>query len=81
MSVETWLIYLVASIGLSLSPGPNGLLALTHLSSRYAGGEILDESLAVFERTVVPRDFDTIDLPLPERGEPQLVRWEEEVPT
>jgi len=27
---ETWLIYLVASVGLSLSPGPNGLLALTH---------------------------------------------------
>jgi homoserine/homoserine lactone efflux protein len=30
MSVDTWLIYLLASIGLSLSPGPNGLLALTH---------------------------------------------------
>jgi threonine/homoserine/homoserine lactone efflux protein len=30
MSVDTWLIYLLASLGLSLSPGPNGLLALTH---------------------------------------------------
>src|SRR6478735_1105564 len=30
MSIDTWLIYLLASIGLSLSPGPNGLLALTH---------------------------------------------------
>jgi homoserine/homoserine lactone efflux protein len=30
MSVDTWLLYLLASIGLSLSPGPNGLLALTH---------------------------------------------------
>ena len=30
MSFDTWLIYLLASIGLSLSPGPNGLLALTH---------------------------------------------------
>jgi len=30
MQLETWLIYLAASIGLSLSPGPNGLLALTH---------------------------------------------------
>lgn len=30
MAIETWLIYLVAAIGLSLSPGPNGLLALTH---------------------------------------------------
>ncbi|QXL84342.1 LysE family translocator [Comamonas sp. NLF-1-9] len=30
MSLNTWLLYLLASIGLSLSPGPNGLLALTH---------------------------------------------------
>jgi threonine/homoserine/homoserine lactone efflux protein len=30
MDVNTWLIYLLAAIGLSLSPGPNGLLALTH---------------------------------------------------
>lgn len=30
MSLHTWLIYLLAAIGLSLSPGPNGLLALTH---------------------------------------------------
>jgi homoserine/homoserine lactone efflux protein len=30
MDVDTWLIYLLAAIGLSLSPGPNGLLALTH---------------------------------------------------
>jgi threonine/homoserine/homoserine lactone efflux protein len=30
MDPNTWLIYLLASIGLSLSPGPNGLLALTH---------------------------------------------------
>jgi homoserine/homoserine lactone efflux protein len=30
MDLHTWLIYLLAAIGLSLSPGPNGLLALTH---------------------------------------------------
>src|SRR5215470_3177850 len=30
MNLQTWLIYLVAAAGLSLSPGPNGLLALTH---------------------------------------------------
>ncbi len=30
MELNTWLIYLVATTGLSLSPGPNGLLALTH---------------------------------------------------
>jgi homoserine/homoserine lactone efflux protein len=30
MDLNTWLIYLLAATGLSLSPGPNGLLALTH---------------------------------------------------
>jgi len=30
MELHTWLIYLLAATGLSLSPGPNGLLALTH---------------------------------------------------
>ena len=30
MNTHTWLLYLMASIGLSLSPGPNGLLALAH---------------------------------------------------
>jgi ribonuclease Z len=52
------------------------LLALTHLSSRYAGHEIRDEARAVFAETEVPRDYDTIEIPLPERGAPELVRWE-----
>jgi ribonuclease Z len=52
------------------------LLALTHLSSRYSGGEIRDEARAVFPDTEVPRDFDTIEIPLPERGAPALVRWD-----
>jgi homoserine/homoserine lactone efflux protein len=30
MDLHVWLIYLLAASGLSLSPGPNGLLALTH---------------------------------------------------
>jgi homoserine/homoserine lactone efflux protein len=30
MDLHTWLIYFLAATGLSLSPGPNGLLALTH---------------------------------------------------
>lgn len=30
MALDTFVIYLLAAIGLSLSPGPNGLLALTH---------------------------------------------------
>jgi ribonuclease Z len=50
------------------------LLALTHVSTRYTGGEIRDEARAVFARTEVPRDFDTIDVPLPEKGEPELHR-------
>ena len=34
------------------------LLALTHLSSRYFAPVIEKEAREVFERTVVPRDFD-----------------------
>ena len=30
MALNVWLVYVVAALGLSLSPGPNSLLALTH---------------------------------------------------
>ncbi len=30
MALQTWLLYLVAVVGLALTPGPNSLLALTH---------------------------------------------------
>jgi len=50
------------------------LLALTHLSPRYFGPELLDEARAVFAATVAPRDFDVIEVPFAERGEPQLIR-------
>jgi ribonuclease Z len=53
------------------------LLALTHVSSRYAGGELRDEARAVFAATEAARDFDTIDVPFPERGGATLVRWSE----
>jgi ribonuclease Z len=53
-----------------------GLLALTHVSTRYAGGEIRDEARAIFPRTEVPRDFDLIDVPFPEKGAPELQRWD-----
>ncbi len=46
------------------------LLALNHVSQRYAGPELRDEARAVFERTIVPRDFDRVEIPFPERGEP-----------
>jgi ribonuclease Z len=52
------------------------LLALTHVSTRYGGREIKDEARAVFPRTVLPRDFDTIDIPFPEKGPPELHRWD-----
>jgi ribonuclease Z len=51
------------------------LLALTHISTRYAGGELRDQAREVFPETEVPRDFDAIELPFPERGAPKLVRW------
>ena len=46
------------------------LLALTHVSPRYSGGELRDEARTVFENTIVPRDFDSVEIPLPERGPP-----------
>lgn len=52
------------------------LLALVHLSTRYGGREIREEARAVFPDTLVPRDFDSIDVPLPERGRPELIRWD-----
>jgi len=53
------------------------MLALTHVSSRYHGGEIREEARAVFAATEAPRDFDTIEVPFPERGLPRLERWSE----
>jgi ribonuclease Z len=50
------------------------MLALTHLSNRYFGPEIAREAREVFPATVVPRDFDIIDVPFQERGGPRLVK-------
>jgi ribonuclease Z len=49
------------------------LLALTHVSSRYAGSAVEEEARRLFADTIVPRDFDVIEVPLPERGPPELV--------
>jgi ribonuclease Z len=48
------------------------MLALTHLSNRYFGPEAAREARAIFPETVVPRDFDIIELPFRERGTPEL---------
>jgi ribonuclease Z len=51
------------------------LLALTHISARYPGGDLREEARAVFAATEAPRDFDTIDIPFPEKGPAELIRW------
>ncbi len=33
------------------------------------------EARAIHPATEVPRDFDAIDVPLPEKGEPELHHW------
>jgi ribonuclease Z len=55
-----------------------GLLALTHLSPRHPAGALRAEARELFERTIVPRDFDRVDLPLPEKGEPVHVRADDD---
>ncbi|MBV8080088.1 MAG: ribonuclease Z [Actinobacteria bacterium] len=48
------------------------MLALTHVSPRYFGPELAREAREVFPNTVVPRDFDVVEVPYAERGEPVL---------
>jgi ribonuclease Z len=50
------------------------LLALTHVSPRYFGPELAREAREIFANTVVPRDFDVVEIPFAERGEPVLVK-------
>ncbi len=50
------------------------ILALTHLSNRYFGGEVAREARTIFPNAIVPKDFDTIDVRFQERGGPQLVK-------
>src|SRR5712692_2330054 len=51
-----------------------GLLALTHLSNRYFGPEIAREAREIFPDTIVPKDFDVVEVPFAERGAPRLVK-------
>jgi ribonuclease Z len=52
------------------------LLCLTHVSGRYFGKELRAEAREVFPNTELPRDFDVVEIPFPERGEPVLLREE-----
>jgi ribonuclease Z len=49
-------------------------LVLTHISSRNTWRELRDEARAVFPNTVLPRDFDTLVVPYPEKGGARLER-------
>src|SRR5918999_444715 len=53
------------------------MLALTHISPRYAGGQVREEARDALAaagapevEVIVPRDFDRVEIPLPERGGP-----------
>ncbi|HKH15187.1 MAG TPA: ribonuclease Z [Solirubrobacterales bacterium] len=49
------------------------LLALVHVSSRYDIRDVLAEAREVFPGAEAPRDFDVVEIPFPERGEPRLI--------
>ena len=49
------------------------MLALVHISSRYHVGKVVAEAREVFAPAIAPRDFDLVEVPFPERGEPKLV--------
>lgn len=49
------------------------MLALVHISTRYRIGDVLEQARAVHTETIAPRDFDLVEIPYPERGEPTLV--------
>ncbi len=50
-----------------------GMLALVHVSSRYHVGAVLDEAREAFPNAHAVRDFDLVEIPFPERGEPRLI--------
>jgi ribonuclease Z len=49
------------------------LLALVHISTRYSVNAVLEEAREAFPDTFAPRDFDLVEIPFPERGEPELI--------
>jgi ribonuclease Z len=51
-----------------------GMLALTHVSTRYFGHQVVEEARELFPATEVPRDFDVVTIPFAERGVPELIR-------
>jgi ribonuclease Z len=50
------------------------MLALVHISSRYDVRRVLEEAREELPEAIAPRDFDLVEIPLPERGRPRLVK-------
>jgi ribonuclease Z len=51
-----------------------GMLAIVHVSSRYNVSAVLGEARDAFPNTFAPRDFDLVEIPFPERGDPELIQ-------
>ena len=49
------------------------MLALVHISSRYQIEAVVTEAREAVPAAFAPRDFDLVEIPLPERGPPVLV--------
>jgi ribonuclease Z len=50
------------------------MLLLTHISNRYTGRDISEEAQEVFPNAICVNDFDLVEIPFPERGEPRYIR-------
>ncbi|MBU6428073.1 MAG: ribonuclease Z, partial [Cyanobacteria bacterium REEB65] len=50
------------------------MLALTHLSFRHLGRDVLHEARTVYEACVLPSDFDRLVIPFAEKGSPYLLK-------
>lgn len=50
------------------------VLVLTHTSSRHSWRELRDEAREVFPETLLPKDFDVLVVPYPEKGNPHIER-------
>ncbi len=48
-------------------------LALVHVSSRYNVTAVVEEAREEYPGAEAPRDFDIVEIPFPERGEPRLI--------
>jgi ribonuclease Z len=48
-------------------------LALVHVSTRYNVTAVVEEAREEYPAAEAPRDFDIVEIPFPERGEPRLI--------